>query len=215
MWPVTRFLYELTGANDRRELAGILLGRLGSVDRDRALRRIYALIDEGSFDHAFAAELEGAFPERVAGLREALAATESQQAAREEAQASEAQRAGNDRFRPHLWVATQRDRTTQLTILAVTGGIERWLKVWLADGIGREIWREQQKQVYRAVREHHRRGGASVAIPFLGRVVGYWYRPRLESRYWVSLDGILHNVDHGPFEEPRARPRSEPPSLVS
>jgi hypothetical protein len=214
MWPIARFLYELTGAADRRELAGIIVDRLVPVNRSKAFRRVYALIDDGRFDESMAARLEGGFPERAAGLREALAATESQRAAREEAAATSACRRRRPLFRPHLWIATQRDRPSQINILAVTGGIDRWLKVWLPKSIDREPWRTQQKLVRAAVRDHRRHDRHGGQVPFFGIVVGYWYRPRLESRFWVSVDGIVHNHDYGPFEEPRAHNRGAPPSLV-
>lgn len=214
MWPIARFLYELTGAADRRELAGLVVDRLAPDNRTKAFRRVYALIDDGIFDERLAARLEAAFPERLAGLREALAATESQHAARDEAVATDGRRSRRVLFRPHLWVATQRDRATQMTVLAMTGGIDRWLRLWLPTGIDREPWRTQQRLVRAAVRDHRRKDRQQREVPFFGVVVGYWYRPRLESRFWVSVDGIVHNHDYGPFEEPRARGGGAPPSLV-
>jgi hypothetical protein len=209
MWPITRFLYELTGATERPQLLGLLRTRLRISDSE-AVRAITQLIDDGAFDSDLARRLELAFPERAAGLREALAATASQRG--DEAGAPTA--SSRHRFHPHLWVATRSDRATQMTILAVTGGINRWLKVELSPTIDDEPWRNQQRLIRRTIRDHQRNARYGCEIPLFGPVVGYWYRPRLETRYWVSIDGIVHNQDYGPFEEPRARLSGPPPSLA-
>jgi len=213
MWPITRFLYELTGATDRRSLAHRVVDRFAPTNRNRAFRRIHALLDDGVFDEALASRLEQAFPERTAGLREALAATDSQRGALGEGAARSRHRQ-YARFHPHLWVATQRERNTQLTIMAVMGGIDRWLKIRLPDDVAEQPWRQQQAWVRQAVRDHRRRDRYGGELPLFGPITGYWYRPRLESRFWVSVHGIVHNRNYGPFEEPRARLGARPPSLA-
>ncbi|GEM_PF-5989552 len=214
MWPITRFLYELSGAGDREQLVSVLRARLQIGASDEAVGAIDQLIDAGLVDTDWARRLELAFPERAAGLREALAATASQRGDAAPGAEGSQQTVSERCFRPHLWVASQCDRATQMTILAPTGGINRWLKVELPHTIDEESWRGQQQVVRRTVRDQQRYARYGREIPLFGPIVGYWYRPRLESRYWVSVDGIVHNQDHGPFEEPRARLRGPSPSLA-
>jgi hypothetical protein len=165
---------------------------------------VYALLDEGQWDQALLERLAVVFPQYETALREAFDEEHLEVRRKRQEQAVAA-------FHPHLWVVTERSRPTQITIVGLTGGVDRYLKHWLPDGIGDEPWSVQQRSVRAAVREHRAQGDT---VRFFGAIRGYWYRPQPASAFWVSIDGLLHNQDRGAMNEPRVQIGGIPTGII-
>ena len=204
MSSVRRVLSRLAGSADRQTIARYVAPQIDQGNRSKAFRRVYALLDEGHCNDELVERLAQAFPAHEVALREAY---EVEQQAEHRQQQDKAAAA----FHPHLWVVTERSRPTQITIVGLTGGVDRYLKHWLPEGIGDEPWAVQQRRVREAVREHRQQGDA---VRFFGAIRGYWYRPHLASAFWVSIDGLLHNQDRGAFNEPRVEIGGVPTGII-
>ncbi|WP_440996036.1 hypothetical protein [Arhodomonas sp. SL1] len=201
MWPITEFLARRLGNPRRRELIHALVDRLDARNRSKAFRRITRLVDEGECPPDLAQRLLGIFPEDRAALNEAIERT---RARRRQQMAAEREAQERARFRPHLFIRTERARPTQITLFALLGGVDRQLKRPLPGDIADRDPAEQQRLVHEAVAAHIAECGPEREVRFMGRTTGYLYRPRSGERYEVALDGTITEGDRGAFHEPRA-----------
>ncbi|MQM39050.1 hypothetical protein KBTX_03072 [wastewater metagenome] len=197
MSAVVDLLARLLNTADRRALARALVDRLGPGNRNKAFRRVHALVDDGACPPDLAERLLQAFPED----REALSIAIEQTRAERVAQRHAAMKA---LFRPHLFIRTERSRPRQITMFGLSGGVDRWLKLPLPEDIAERGTGVQRRLVREAVEAHAAECGEGHPVFSMGRTVGYLYRPRYEQSYAVSLDGRIVSGDQGLVNEPQS-----------
>jgi hypothetical protein len=105
-------------------------------------------------------------------------------------------------FNPHLFLEHERSRPSQITMCAVTGGVERWKKVRLPEEIFKEDWDDQVCIVQKTIEQHQQNEESQRG--FFGKVTAYVYRPIYEKSVLFSISGEVVNLNYGKVVEPKS-----------
>ena len=102
------------------------------------------------------------------------------------------------RFKPHLWIITERTRPTSITNALFTGMTAK--KVGLPLDISKLTLEDQLEFVSLVAKEHYLESKGE--WPFFGKIVGYYFFYRFRENIRLDVDGNVEERETTPFEEP-------------
>jgi transcriptional regulator with XRE-family HTH domain len=153
----------------RKELGlrkGELASRCGCINPAKGIPWIDA-IARGQIDHARAQEIMKALPAALdidqEEFNQALALTLKQNEEREQKEEAERIAAWRASFRPHAYLTTESQQPSQIVIMALTGGPDRWLRINL----------DLDQSPLTFVGQARKVANKTKGVPFFGRVTGF------------------------------------------
>ena len=170
----------------RKELGlrkGELASRCGCINPEKGIPWIDA-IGRGQIDHPRAREIMKVLPAALEIDQEesnqALALTLKQNQERHQKEESERDAAWRKSFRPHAYLTTEAKQPSQIVIMSLTGGPDRWLKINL------DLDLDQSPLTF--IGQARRVANETMSVPFFGRVTGFVinYSPAEAVRFYLN-----------------------------
>jgi hypothetical protein len=168
-----------------------LVFRLGYANINKGLRALDLCIKQGD-PHPFVVQnLHTALSVDHSVIAKVLEITEQQRLDEQEARARKY-------FRPHLWIITERERPTSITMALFSGMTEK--RVGLPPDINALPFEDQLEIAELVVLKHYAEHKGN--WHFFGKIVGYYFFHSFRENVRYDIDGNVEKKETTPFEEP-------------
>jgi hypothetical protein len=178
----------------RRELGlrkGELASRCGCINPEKGIPWIDAIAG-GQIDHPRAREimkeLPGALEIEQEEFDQVLTITRQQINEREQEEEAKREAAWRASFEPHGYLTTESTRPSQIVIMGLTGGPDRWLRINL----------DLDRPPLTFVGQAHEVASKTKSVPFFGRVTGFVVNYSPDEAVKFDLEGnplaVLHRA---------------------
>lgn len=165
--------------------------RLGYANLNKGLRALDLCIKEG-VPHPFVVQnLHTAVKVDRSVIENVLETTRQQRLDAQEARERK-------HFKPHLWIITEKERPTSITMALFTGMTEKGIT--LPPDITALPFENQLESVKSVVCKHYAENKGKWR--FFGRIIGYFFFYQLRENVRLDIEGNIEKNETTPFEEP-------------
>lgn len=191
MYEIGKLLLELIKNNSERKTE--IVKKLGYKNMNKGYRRLDKLIHSGECPVELRKKLAAAIGMKPEIVEEAFRVTEIQIQ-------NDNEKKERDNFCPHLYLVHEKKVPSQITLFALTGGIERWKKIKLPETISELKWDVQMKIVRESIKKHRESNEYQGVL--LGKVIRYIYRPVYGEQIVISIEGKILDFNGDKIKEP-------------